>query len=79
MRTTLEMKPEHRARLLAIAARRGAKGFSAVVEEAIEAYLRDEEQRNKIRKAALRTGGSLTPKEAGRLRRRTEETRAHWR
>ena len=29
MRTTIEMKPEHRAKLLELAAHRGAKGFSS--------------------------------------------------
>jgi hypothetical protein len=38
MRTTIEMKPEHRAALLALA-RLGDKGFSSVLQEAIETYL----------------------------------------
>jgi hypothetical protein len=37
MRTTIEMKPEHRAKLLELAAHRGAKGFSQLVSEALEA------------------------------------------
>jgi hypothetical protein len=39
MRTTIEMKPQHRARVLALAAQRGEKGFSAVAAEALELYL----------------------------------------
>ena len=35
MRTTIEMKPEHRAKLFELAARRGAKGFSGLVAEAV--------------------------------------------
>ena len=31
MRTTIEMKPEHRARVLELAASRGEKGFSTVL------------------------------------------------
>ena len=42
MRTTVEIKPEHRSALLALAARRGYKGFSAVLEKAIEIYLANE-------------------------------------
>jgi hypothetical protein len=34
MRTTVELKPEHRSRLIAIAAKRGEKGFSSVLNEA---------------------------------------------
>ena len=39
MRTTIELKEEHRALLHAIAARRGWRGYSKVIEEAIEFYL----------------------------------------
>ncbi len=46
MRTTIEMKPEHRAKLLELAAHRGAKGFSQFVSEALDAYLRAEAGRN---------------------------------
>ena len=42
MRTTIEIKPEHRAKLLELAARRGTKGFSELVGEALDAYLRAE-------------------------------------
>jgi hypothetical protein len=35
MRTTIEMKLEHRAKLLELAAHRGAKGFSELVSEAL--------------------------------------------
>jgi hypothetical protein len=36
MRTTIEMKDEHRAALLEMAAQRGLKGFSVLVEDAVE-------------------------------------------
>jgi hypothetical protein len=39
MRTTIEIKPEHRARILELAATRGDKGFSTVVAEALELCL----------------------------------------
>jgi hypothetical protein len=47
MRTTVEIKPEHRSALLALAARRGGKGFSAVLEEAIEGFLRTQGDRQR--------------------------------
>src|SRR3972149_9694628 len=40
VRTTIEMKDEHRAALLELAARRRLKGFSALVEDAVEADLK---------------------------------------
>ena len=45
MRTTIEIRPEHRSALLALASRRGHKGFSAVLAEAIESFLKDEAER----------------------------------
>ena len=42
MRTTIELRPEHRSRLIAIAAKRGEKGFSSVLNEAVESYLSED-------------------------------------
>jgi predicted transcriptional regulator len=46
MRTTVELSDEIRTKLMELAARRGARGFSALVEEALVQYL-DEEQRRR--------------------------------
>ncbi len=64
MRTTVEMKPQHRSALLALAARRGEKGFSSVLAEAIEEYLNEERTRVQRRKEALSLAGSLSADEA---------------
>jgi len=49
MRTTVDLKPEHRSALLTLAARRGEKGFSSVLSEMIEAYLAGECDRERRR------------------------------
>jgi hypothetical protein len=79
MRTTIEMKPEHRSALLALASRRGQKGFSAVLGEAIESFLQGEAARDKRRKALLALGGSLSKKDGDELRRTAKELRESWR
>lgn len=79
MRTTVEMKPEHRAALLALAARRGLKGFSPVLEEAIESFLKGESGREARRAELLSLAGAVTGEEADDLRRRTEAIRESWR
>jgi hypothetical protein len=79
MRTTVEMKPEHRAALLALAARRGDKGFSSVLEEAIETYLSGERYREQRRQELLSLRGSLSGEEAAELRETTRELRESWR
>jgi hypothetical protein len=79
MRTTVELKPEHRGALLALAARRGHKGFSAVLEEAVESYLAGEADRELHRRELLSLAGSLSKPEAEGLRRATRKLRENWR
>ena len=79
MRTTVEIKPEHRSALLTLASRRGQKGIPAVLGEAIENYLRGEADREKRRRTLLAVAGSLSPEEADRLRRAVRELRENWR
>lgn len=79
MRTTIEIKPEHRARLLELAARRGHKGFSQLVEEALDAYLRAQATNAESRKRARLLQGALSTKEAKGLRGATDQIRASWR
>ena len=79
MRTTIEIKPEHRAKLLELAARRGAKGFSQLVAEALEVYLRAEVDREARRKRAVRLKGTLPAREAQALRTAAAELRRSWR
>jgi uncharacterized ferredoxin-like protein len=79
MRTTIEIKDEHRARLLDLAARRGEKGFSSIVADALESHLRHLAARDEARKRALRLKGMLSQKEADRLRKDARSLRESWR
>lgn len=79
MRTTIEMKPEHRVKLLELAARRGTKGFSDLVAEALEAFLNAEADREAQRKRAALLKGALSPREAGGLRKAVAAVRSNWR
>ncbi len=79
MRTTIELKDEHRARLLELAARRGEKGFSSVIAEAIDEHLRRTEAGGEARRRARRLRGTLSRKDADRLRKTTAALRESWR
>ena len=79
MRTTIELRDDLRARLLEMAARRGEKGFSSLVAEAVEQYLKAQMELDEARNAALEARGSLGPKEAEGLRAATSRIRAEWR
>jgi predicted transcriptional regulator len=79
MRTTIEMKPEHRARILELAASRGEKGFSTLVTEALELYLESQKGRTNAIRSALALKGSMSATEAAGLAERTASIRANWR
>jgi len=79
MRTTIELKPEHRARLLELAARRGEKGFSSVIAEAVDAYLAKTTEGERVRQRALALRGKLRPRDAERLRSAAKRIREFWR
>ena len=79
MRTTIEIKDEHRAKLLEIAARRGEKGFSKIVEEALDRYIQSENENEDARRRALLVRGILSRKEALELEKRARSIREHWR
>ena len=79
MRTTIEMKPEHRARILELAAHRGEKGFSSVVAEALELYLAEQSGRTNAIRNALALKGSMRETEAAGLLTRTRKIRVDWR
>ena len=78
MRTTIELDDEHRAELLRLAARRGLKGFSEIVREAIDAYLRAEGNKTQAIQAALALEGCLSKEEAEDLQRSAREIREQW-
>ena len=75
----MELKPEHRSRLLALAARRGEKDFSGVLAEAVEAYLRIQQETTRRRHRALRIRGAFTAREAEQLRQHARSLRERWR
>lgn len=79
MRTTIELTDEHRARLLELAARRGEKGFSSVIAEALDEHLRRLDAGADARQRALRVRGTLSRTDADRLRQNAAALRESWR
>jgi hypothetical protein len=73
------MKPEHRSALLALAARRGEKGFSSVLAEAIDEFLKGEAARRRRREEVLALAGALGPEDAEDLRATARSLREGWR
>jgi len=79
MRTTIEISSEQRAKLLLLAARRGMKGFSLLVQEALEEYLKRLEDRTALHEAAVAARGSLKESEADELADVSRRLRRSWR
>ncbi len=79
MRTTVEIPDEFRARLLEIAARRGEKGFSRLVAEALALYLGELERRERLAQEARALIGSLSEEEAEALESSVSAARRSWR
>lgn len=79
MRTTIELTDEHRAALLELAARRGEKGFSTLIAEALDVYLKRVSDGEGRRKATLALRGALRREDAEALRAATRAIRERWR
>ena len=85
MRTTIELTDDQRAKLLALAAKRRLRGYSPLIQEALDRYLEDPSNggraktRARAARAARKIRGSLSVADADRMRRRIEELWRRWR
>ena len=79
MRTTIELDEEQRAKLVEMASRRGLKGFSPIVKEALDRYLRSSAAKSPAAKDFLRFRGILTDEEARYARAVAKRLRSSWR
>lgn len=62
-----------------MAARRGEKGFSSLIEKAVERYLEEEERRRERARKAISAIGSLDDDAAERMRESVDSLRSSWR
>jgi hypothetical protein len=76
MRTTVEINDEQHHALDVLARRRGLRGFSPLVQEAIDQYLQS--QSGEDLQAVLSLRGSLPDDRAESWRRRIEEAWSSW-
>lgn len=79
MRTTVEIPDEYCAKLLELAVRRGEKGFSGLVQEAVAKYLAEAERREDTVREAQQVIGKLTEAEARALEEGVRTLRDPWR
>jgi metal-responsive CopG/Arc/MetJ family transcriptional regulator len=79
VRTTVEIDDAQRAELLKLAAQRGEKGFSSVIREALELYIRQHRAKKALVAQALELEGSLSDDEADALEASVRKLREAWR
>ena len=76
MRTTVEISDAQHQALVSLATRRGVRGFSKLVQEAIDRYLAD--ARDGAEAEVLALEGAIDHDESVELRRRIEEAWSGW-
>lgn len=79
MRTTVDLTQSQRARLLKLAAERGEKGYSSIVQEAVDCYLDDEAERKTRVKEAVLVLGTLDDAAADQMTETARALRDSWR
>jgi HPt (histidine-containing phosphotransfer) domain-containing protein len=79
MRIAIEIPDEHRAKLLELAARRGLKGVSGLVQEALDLYLKSIEREEAKVEDALSALGTFSHAEAKALTESAATMRFKWR
>lgn len=84
MRTTIEIDDAKLAKLRQIAALRGKRGYSEVIDEALDRYLADIDRETEAERAAriarvLDVHGIWSDEVAEAVRARIKEDRKHWR
>ncbi len=79
VRTTVEIDDRQRAELLKLAAQRGEKGFSSIVREALDLYLRQHRAKREAIAQALKLEGSFSEYEADALEASIRDLREKWR
>jgi predicted transcriptional regulator len=78
MRTTVELSDPLYRRLRAAAAERGLRGFSELVEEAVDAYLAREDERRDLVRAIEAAQGSWGESDVQEWERARDEAWASW-
>jgi hypothetical protein len=78
MRTTVEISDRQRSILLSLAAQRGLRGYSEIVQEALDQYIAGQTNQLEIKEKVLAMEGSWRQEETEETRSRLLELRERW-
>ena len=77
MRTTVEISDMHRSALLSLAAQKGLRGYSKLIEEAIDYYIANQTDSSGIKNNVLAMKGSWK-KDSEKIKTNIKELRKNW-
>jgi metal-responsive CopG/Arc/MetJ family transcriptional regulator len=78
MRTTIELSNDHRSSLHSLAARRGIRGYSKLIQEAVDLYIQEKTAKERNVKPLLQMRGTWNSEDARKLQRNLRKIRKNW-
>jgi len=78
MRTTIELSNDQRSALHSLAAQKGLRGYSRLIREAVDLYLKETSKKRKGNHYLLKMGGTWSEEEAHQTKKRLSEIRRNW-
>ena len=78
MRTTVELSNDHRSSLHSLAARRGLRGYSKLIQEAVDLYIREMTAKEGNTGHLLRMRGTWNKEEARKFQNKLRRVRRNW-
>jgi metal-responsive CopG/Arc/MetJ family transcriptional regulator len=78
MRTTVELSNDHRSSLHSLAARRGLRGYSKLIQEAVDLYIQEMTAKEGGAKHLLQMRGTWNKEEARKFQKKLREIRKSW-
>ena len=78
MRTTIELSNDHRSSLHSLAVRRGLRGYSKLIREAVDLYIQEMTAKEGSATHLLRMRGTWNTEEARTFQKKLREIRKNW-
>ena len=78
MRTTIELSNDHRSSLHSLAARRGIRGYSKLIQEAVDLYIKEMTVKEGNAKLLLKMRGTWNKDDANAFSKKLREIRRNW-
>jgi len=78
MRTTIEISDRHRSILQSLAAQKGLRGYSGIIQEALDYYVEHQTRSADAKRDILKMKGSWKTQETKKIRSKLAELRENW-